>query len=110
MSRLANSVLGVLDDNREWIRSLKKATVAPVALLAFSRLASDHMAFPAFDNLRTREIKLCEWLVREKFVDCMQLGRDLLLAIMRLSRTPEFDAIWKDLIHNPAKLAPNFTG
>jgi integrator complex subunit 3 len=93
------------------VRALKpKATLVPVALLTFSRLIVDQTPHAMFDNVRLREIKFCEFIIREKFVDCMQLGRDLLLVLCKLSKLPEFESIWKDLALNPSKFASNFGG
>lgn len=55
-------------------------------------------------------ITLCIWLLKERFVDCMQLGRDLLLVLMRLSKIPQFTTIWRLLLYSPSKLLHNFAG
>lgn len=55
-------------------------------------------------------IVLCDWLLRERFLDCAQLGRDLILVIMRMSKVPQFAVIWRQLFFEPTKLAPNFGG
>ena len=91
VTRLSQAVVGLLDENREWIRSLKKATIVPVALLTFSRLIAVHMAQPSFEAILHREAKLCEWLLREKFGDCLPLGRDLLSSSYAHLRLPNFN-------------------
>ncbi|KHN82548.1 Integrator complex subunit 3 [Toxocara canis] len=62
------------------------------------------------ESLCSHMIKLCEWLLKERFMDCAQLGRDLVLLLIHLSKLPQFAAVWKQLLHAPAKLASSFGG
>ena len=38
------------------------------------------------------------------------IGRDLARVLQNIARIPEIEAVWKDLLHNPKALAPNFGG
>ena len=49
-------------------------------------------------------------MLREKFSDCMAIGRDLVRLLQHVSRIPEFELLWRDILHNPKILNPSFTG
>lgn len=38
------------------------------------------------------------------------IGRDLVRLLQNVARIPEFELLWKDIIHNPQALSPQFTG
>lgn len=42
--------------------------------------------------------------------ECLVIGRDLVRLLQNVARIPEIEAFWKDLLHNPSSLAPNFQG
>ncbi|CAG9534506.1 unnamed protein product [Cercopithifilaria johnstoni] len=107
---LLSAVAGMLNDHHAWLSELKpKASLIPVTLLTFTRFICDFNSFNAFELLRTQMINVCHWLLTERFVDCAQLGRDLVLALMRVSKIPQFAAIWKQLLYNPNKLGSNIS-
>uniref|UniRef100_A0A8R1XNE0 SOSS complex subunit A homolog n=1 Tax=Onchocerca volvulus TaxID=6282 RepID=A0A8R1XNE0_ONCVO len=107
---LLSAVAGMLNDHHAWLSELKpKASLIPVTLLTFTRFICDLSSFNAFETLRTQMINVCYWLLTERFIDCAQLGRDLVLALMRVSKIPQFAAIWKQLLYNPNKLGPNIS-
>lgn len=45
-----------------------------------------------------------------KFMECLMIGRDLVRLLQNVARIPEFELLWKDIIHNPQALSPQFTG
>lgn len=45
-----------------------------------------------------------------KFMDCFMIGRDLVRLLQNVARIPEFEQLWKDIVHNPQALSPQFTG
>ncbi|XP_015668829.1 integrator complex subunit 3 [Protobothrops mucrosquamatus] len=47
---------------------------------------------------------------QRKFMDCFMIGRDLVRLLQSVARIPEFEQLWKDIIHNPQALSPQFTG
>ncbi|VDN02157.1 unnamed protein product [Thelazia callipaeda] len=105
---ILKAVAGMLSDNHTWMSELKaKASLLPVTLLTFTRFICDLSSFNAFESLRTQMINVCHWLLTERFSDCAQLGRDLILALMRVSKIPQFAAIWKQLLYSPSKLGLN---
>lgn len=38
------------------------------------------------------------------------MGRDLVRLLQNVARIPEMDLLWRDLLHNPQTLSPQFTG
>ncbi|KAM9294593.1 LOW QUALITY PROTEIN: integrator complex subunit 3 [Gastrophryne carolinensis] len=48
--------------------------------------------------------------VMSQFMDCLMIGRDLVRLLQNVARIPEFDSLWKDMLHNPSALSPQFTG
>lgn len=61
-------------------------------------------------KLRQREVTFVVSLLRERFMDCYVIGRDLVRLLQNVSRIPEIESLWKDILQNPSSLAPNFTG
>lgn len=79
------------------------------AVYTYLRLIEDHLN-PVHAALRQKEINFCITLLREKFNDCMTIGRDLVRLLHNVARIPEFEILWKDILHNPKALSPIFTG
>ncbi|NXK69685.1 INT3 protein, partial [Sylvietta virens] len=45
-----------------------------------------------------------------QFMDCFMIGRDLVRLLQNVARIPEFEQLWKDILHNPQVLSSQFTG
>lgn len=76
------------------------------ALYVFLRLLADHYRVLSNSNievLKRMEIDFCLKLLREHFHLCLKIGRDLVRLLQELVHIPEFRAIWKDLLLNPAE-------
>lgn len=43
-------------------------------------------------------------------MECLIIGRDLVRLLQNVARIPEMELIWKDLLHSPQVLSPQFTG
>lgn len=43
-------------------------------------------------------------------MECLIIGRDLVRLLQNVARIPEMELVWKDLLHNPQVLSPQFTG
>lgn len=63
-------------------------TFAPIALMTFSRFISDQQQFGLssanHETSKNSLISITEFLLRERFLDMLFLGRDLVLILMRL--------------------------
>jgi len=101
---LAEQLLDIMQTNVVWLD--EKPSLFTVALYTYLRLLPDHtMAaskVQALNALRQKEISFCVRLLREKFHECISIGRDLLRLLQDVSMIPEFESIWRDLLSNPA--------
>ncbi|KAG7256457.1 hypothetical protein CRUP_017232, partial [Coryphaenoides rupestris] len=104
---LAESVLDILLDQKEWVG--KSAMLVAMAVYTYLRLMVDHGTSPLL-QLRQKEVDFCISMLRERFMDCAVIGRDLVRLLQNVARIPEMELLWKDLLHNPVALSPQFTG
>jgi len=104
---LAESLMDLLQDQRPWLEKLPFLIASVV--YTYLRLIEDHIN-PGYAAVRQKEINFCISLLREKFNDCMSIGRDLVRLLQHVARIPEFELLWKDILHNPKVLSPTFTG
>ncbi|KAF8949267.1 Integrator complex subunit 3 [Haplosporangium gracile] len=100
----AESTLRLLQGNQEFVD-------ASTVLIAYScytylRIILDHGS-SRLAVLRQQEVNYCVRLLRERFRECSELGRDLIRALQDVGRgIPEFEAIWVELLYNPRSLNP----
>lgn len=104
---LAENLIDVFSENRAWLE--KFPVLLATVIYTYLRLIVDH-AGPSFHILRQREIDLTISLIRSKFSECMMIGRDLVRLLQNVARIPEFEKLWKEMLHNPTSLCPTFTG
>ncbi|NXO28611.1 INT3 protein, partial [Cisticola juncidis] len=105
---LAENVLDILTEQREWV--LKSSLLVAMAVYTYLRLIVDHHGTAALQALRQKEVEFCVSLLRERFMDCFMIGRDLVRLLQNVARIPEFEQLWRDILHNPQVLSPQFTG
>ncbi len=43
-------------------------------------------------------------------MECCRIGRDLLRLLQNVARIPEFEQLWKDILHRPQSINPQFGG
>jgi len=104
---LAEQLCDMFRENRSFLEA-SQFLLANV-VYTYLRLLEDHMG-PAYAALRHKEVSLVVPLLRERFTDVMSVGRDLVRLLQNVARIPEIEAFWRDLLHNPASLAPGFAG
>lgn len=104
---LAENLLILLSEHRPWLD--KNPLLVATCVYNYLRLIVDHVN-PQLKDLRQKEIDFSITLLRERFADCMMIGRDLVRLLQNVLRLPEFDALWRDIHKNPTTLSPNFTG
>ncbi|KAJ1919011.1 RNA-dependent ATPase rok1 [Mycoemilia scoparia] len=73
----------------------------------YARVVLDHSKFP---ELRDKECRFIAKLLREKFNECMPIGRDMIRILQDISALPEICDIWQAILTNPTSLSPQFTG
>ncbi len=104
---LAESLLNLFTQNRNWLEKFPQ--LLSVVLYSYLRLIVDHTA-GAYKTLRQKEVTFCVSILREHFVDCMPIGRDLVRLLQNISKIPEIKSLWKDMLHKPQSLNSQFTG
>nr|SVE79976.1 EOG090X0205 [Daphnia magna] len=104
---LADTLMELLIDQRAWLDKFPFLIASVV--YTYLRLIEDHIS-PTHAFIRQKEINFCVSLLREKFSDCMAIGRDLVRLLQHVARVPEFELLWRDILHNPKVLLPTFTG
>uniref|UniRef100_A0A3P9PNG4 Integrator complex subunit 3 n=1 Tax=Poecilia reticulata TaxID=8081 RepID=A0A3P9PNG4_POERE len=91
----------------EWV--LKSGMLIAMSVYTYLRLIVDH-GTPNLLPLRQKEVDFCISMLREKFMECLIIGRDLIRLLQNVARIPEMELLWRDLLHNPQVLSPQFTG
>ncbi|ESP00345.1 hypothetical protein LOTGIDRAFT_140883 [Lottia gigantea] len=104
---LCESTVDMFYENKSWLE--KQTGLIPSVVYTFLRVMIDHN-LPSLATVRQKETDLCILLLREKFVECMVIGRDLVRLLQNVSRIPEFEKLWFDLMKNPTAISPQFTG
>lgn len=79
------------------------------AVVTFLRLLEDHN-YPTLTSLKQREVTFVVSLIRERFAECMMIGRDLVRLLQNVARIPQIEQLWRDILHNPRSLCQTFTG
>uniref|UniRef100_H3A5Q1 Integrator complex subunit 3 n=1 Tax=Latimeria chalumnae TaxID=7897 RepID=H3A5Q1_LATCH len=104
---LAENVLDVLMEQREWV--MKSGILISMTVYTYLRLIVDHRGSAQLLSLQEKEVEFCISLLRERFMECFMIGRDLVRLLQNVARIPEFDLLWRDILHNPQALSPQFT-
>ncbi|XP_043276838.1 integrator complex subunit 3 isoform X2 [Venturia canescens] len=103
---LVDALLDIFQENRPWLD--KNPLLVASIVYSYLRLIEDHSA-PHLAALRQKEITFLVTLIRERMVDCLVIGRDLVRLLQNVARIQEFESLWKDLLLNPKSLCPSFT-
>uniref|UniRef100_A0A2P2I620 SOSS complex subunit A homolog n=1 Tax=Hirondellea gigas TaxID=1518452 RepID=A0A2P2I620_9CRUS len=104
---LIESIIDMLKENRQWLERFSVIIASTVYSLL--RLIEDHQP-QHLAALRQREVNFVVMLLRDRFQDCLLIGRDLVRLLQNVAKIPEIETFWRDLLHNPGSLAPNFQG
>uniref|UniRef100_A0A8D8V715 SOSS complex subunit A homolog n=1 Tax=Cacopsylla melanoneura TaxID=428564 RepID=A0A8D8V715_9HEMI len=104
---LVTSLLNILQENKIWLE--KHPIILANVVYTYLRLIEDHSSPPLLP-LRQREVTFVVTLLREKWSECVTIGRDLVRVLQNVARIPEFDALWRQMILQPQTLSPKFTG
>ncbi|KAJ9597651.1 hypothetical protein L9F63_011485, partial [Diploptera punctata] len=104
---LVEALLDIYQENRSWLD--KFPVLIASVVYAYLRLIEDH-AGPTLAALRHKEVAFVVTLIRERFTDCLVIGRDFVRLLQNVARIPEFEQLWKELLTNPKSLCPTFTG
>lgn len=92
---------------RTWLD--RSGIIVASTVYSFLRILEDHQP-QHLSNIRKKEVALVISLLRERFSECLVIGRDLIRLLQNVAKIPEIEAFWRDLLHNPGSLAQNFHG
>lgn len=104
---LIESLLDLYIEYRAWLDQFPVLLASVV--YTYLRLIEDHNT-PYLSALRQKEVNFVVSILRDKFYDCLVIGRDLVRLLQNVARIPEFEQLWKDILLAPKKLCPSFTG
>ena len=77
-------------------------------IYTYLRIIADHAQAVALNQLRQRESEFCIQVLRERWNDCMLIGRDLVRLLQNLAKLSEFEQLWRDIVLAPQVLSPQF--
>ncbi|KAI8376412.1 protein-domain-containing protein [Radiomyces spectabilis] len=104
---LVEHILKLLDTHRRWLFMLPR--VVATAAYTFLRLISDHRG-QQWAALQQKEIRFVVGLLREKWMECCAIGRDLVRLLHDVAGIPEITQLWDDILNAPQKMSSHFTG
>jgi integrator complex subunit 3 len=107
---LASQLLDVMVSFEQWV--YERPQVFTMALYTYLRLLADHLMgkSAALNELKQKEIAFCTKVLRERFQDCLMIGRDLVRLLQDVALVPEIEVVWRDLLSNPGAFkAAGFT-
>ena len=104
---LVEKLLDVFIEFRTWLDKFPLLLASVV--YTYLRLVEDHN-LPTLLHLRQKEVTFIVSLLRDRFHDCLVLGRDLVRLLQNVARIPEFDLLWRDILLAPKSLSPSFSG
>ncbi|KAE8739628.1 hypothetical protein FOCC_FOCC014893 [Frankliniella occidentalis] len=102
-----DQVLLTFENNRGWLD--KHPDQLRAAVFTFLRLLEDHN-HPSLAALKQREVTFVVSLIRERFAECMFIGRDFVRLLQTVARIPQIEQLWRDILNNPKSLCQTFTG
>ncbi|XP_003382726.1 PREDICTED: integrator complex subunit 3-like [Amphimedon queenslandica] len=105
---LAENLLHLFMDNNDWLYNLSPLVMSVV--YTYLSILPSHLNVNELTSLKDLEISLIISLIRNKFIDCIQIGRDLLRLLQNVTCIPEFTQLWNEIINQPTALDPTFTG
>ncbi|KAG0211495.1 Integrator complex subunit 3 [Mortierella sp. GBA30] len=103
--QLAEAMLTVLQTRIDFLYSFP--VLVAYSCYTYLRIMLDHYRHPA---LREKEAIFCAKLLRERFRECSDIGRDLVRAMQDVARIKEIEEIWTDLLYAPERLNPQLEG
>lgn len=104
---LIESFLEIYIEYKSWLEKFPMLIASVV--YTYLRLIEDH-GLQSLTTLRQKEITFTVTLLRERFADCLVIGRDLVRLLQNVARIPEFEQLWKDILTAPKSLCPSFNG
>ena len=105
---LTESIMKTMADNLEWLYEHQELLRG--VIYTYSRILEDYGRKYMFKDIKDKIAKFVTQLIRDRFSEAMVLGRDLVRVLQSVARVPEVEELWRELIHRPQSLHPDFTG
>ncbi|KAI8999534.1 protein-domain-containing protein [Gaertneriomyces semiglobifer] len=102
---LARVIVGIL--NKHWSRLDPRTDIIPTTVYSILRLISDHQSLPEIQRI---EIDYVTCMLRERFRECLRIGRDLFRLLLNVSNIPVFADFLLEMQSDPKRLHPSFEG
>lgn len=102
--RIFMKLNSMIRENEAWFKSQKAcaALVANILTCTTSVIISSPAPISSQDTFRESQLDLVQWVIKSRKIDCLTLGRDFILILIRLGKMPQIEEIWKDIVANPA--------
>ncbi|XP_055351163.1 integrator complex subunit 3-like isoform X2 [Paramacrobiotus metropolitanus] len=110
---LIEGILETLVECRPILDNGAGVPILQMALLTFIQLIQYHHTSLQYSVIKDKEVDFCLDLLRNKFGECMAIGKDFIRILMQICKMPKMKEFWSDLVNDPKKIAPsvpNFTG
>ncbi|KAI8802044.1 protein-domain-containing protein [Cladochytrium replicatum] len=102
--------LDSVERRRKWVNECPNSKLLVSHLVfTFARLLRDHKD-EGLASLRQRETNLVASILKTRFSDCMDIGRDFVRILQEIANIPEITSIWRDLMASPKRLSPRLQG
>jgi len=104
---LADTLMDLYIEHRVWLEKFQFLLLSVV--YTYLRIIEDH-AHANLAALRNKEVSFVVTLIRDRFTEVVNIGRDFVRLLQNIARIPEVEELWHDMLHNPTTLSPTFTG
>ncbi|KAI8984132.1 protein-domain-containing protein [Mycotypha africana] len=84
--------------------------IIAMTVYTYLRVLADHHRSAQYHALQQKEIRFVMNLMRERWMLCVPIGRDLIRALYDVQNIPEFKQFWQDLLQKPQSLSSKFKG
>ncbi|CAO3638816.1 unnamed protein product [Cunninghamella blakesleeana] len=105
--RLCEQILKLLETHRAWLDSYPR--LISTSVYTYLRLITEHRQIQ-HHSLQQKEIRFIIHTLRQKWMICCSIGRDLIRALQDVYYLPDFQTLWEDLLKQPQKFSPKFQG
>ncbi|KAJ1662720.1 hypothetical protein IW140_005246 [Coemansia sp. RSA 1813] len=106
--RLCRQMLDFLQNNYEWLT--RQPMLVALVAYAYGRLILDHNSRISEQQQRERESAFVVRLLRDRFIECAVIGRDLVRMLQDVAKISVFRDLWHDLLYNPHAVSAHFSG
>ena len=97
----------IIKKHEDWLYNHPDLVRAVV--FTYLRILEDYGSYQLKD-LKSKIGQFLDKLIRDRFADVLGLGRDLLRAMMCVSKVTEIEKLWQDILHDPQSLMEGFHG